>query len=54
MVIICVEYLWIVLSVLELATAGMRFPGRKESILGQTYFNSEQLLNTEIDDVELS
>ena len=32
--------------------AGTKFPGRRESILGKTYFNSEQLLNTENDDVK--
>ena len=33
-------------------SAGIKFSGRKESIIGKTYFNSKQLLNTEIDDVK--
>ena len=40
MILICVEHLWIVFGILDLATAVIRFPDRKESILGQTYFNS--------------
>ena len=40
------------LCCVELVVAGIKFPGRKESILGKTYFNSEQLLNTEIDEVK--
>ena len=42
----------LVSSLLGLAKAGIKFPGRKESILGKTYFNSEQLLNSGIDDVK--
>ena len=33
-------------------TSAIKFPGRKESILGKTYFGSEQLFKTEIDDVK--
>ena len=40
------------LCCVELVVSGIKFPGRKESILGKTYFNSEQLLKTEIDDVK--
>ena len=32
--------------------AGIKLPGRKQAINGKTYFGSEQLLNTEIDDVK--
>ena len=39
-------------SVFVLTTAAIKFPGRKESIRGKTYFGSEQLLKTEIDDVK--
>ena len=42
----------LVSSLLVLAKAGIKFPGRKESILGKTYFNNEKLLNTEVDDVK--
>ena len=31
---------------------GIKFAGRRESILGKSYFESEQLLNTKIDDVK--
>ena len=39
-------------SVVFVLTTAIKFPGRKESILGETYFGSEQLLKTEIDDTK--
>ena len=42
----------ILTSTVFVFTSAIKFPGRKESILGKTYFGSAQLLNTEIDDVK--
>ena len=39
-------------AIFECEVSGIKFPGRRESILGETYFASEQLLNTGIDDVK--
>ena len=37
---------------LQLAVTAIKFPGRMESIPAETYFGSEQLFNTQIDDVK--
>ena len=43
-----------VFALMSLATRtqGTKFPERKQAIIGETYFGSEQLLKTEIDDVK--
>ena len=44
--------LLLVALVIQLIAAVKKFPGRMESIPGETYFGSEQLFNTQIDDVK--
>ena len=45
---------WIVLASVFVCECGdtVKLPGRQESIIGKTYFGSERLLNTEIDDIK--
>ena len=51
-----VKMAWRILVILNfctcIAASARKLPGRKEAILGETYFGSEQVLKTEIDDVK--